>query len=361
MKKLIFEIIFLLLLVNVVAQEDIDANADEIEVDDVDVGITPDSPFYGLENAFKKISLAFAFSKEAKARKELEIARERLKEVKLMVEQNKLDAAQKAKMRHEEISEKLKMRFENEVGSDEDEIELQAEFESELVEQDAEIEDIRIRIEIKGDLNEEQKAKMMELVESLRSKGNEVRLKIDSREDRLKIKLKEKGLTEEEIEDRIEDRKEIGLDNALRNRIDHVRREIQFSEKYLNERNRENLKKHLVLAREILDDAEKSVNEKNFENAKELILKALRLAVSVRGEIRGEDIEAIKDKSKEIRENKEERKELVEKFRGEIRERIKEKEDDENSKDDDGNKETDQEESERNSEEEPGDLDEGTN
>ena len=296
MKNLIFGIISILLLVSVIAQDDATSTSSDSktnippETDETDVGIAPDSPFYGLENAFKKISLALTFSKEAKARKELDIARERLREVRLMIEENKLDAAEKAKIRHEEISQKLKARFENKVDADEDEIELQAEIENEIEEQEAEIGDIKTRIEIKGELSDEQRAKLMELVENLKSSGNDVRLKIDSRKDRLKIKLKEKGLTEIEIEERIKSERETGSDNALTNRIEHVKREIEKSREHLdqNKNNLDNdklaeLRGQLDTADETLSEAGKKVEEKKYDEARELINKALRLAVLVRG------------------------------------------------------------------------------
>ena len=46
-----------------------------------DPGITPDSPFYFLDNLGKNIGLFFAFGPEAKARKALEYAEERLEAV----------------------------------------------------------------------------------------------------------------------------------------------------------------------------------------------------------------------------------------------------------------------------------------
>ena len=289
MKKMIFGIISILLLVSVIAQADTSSDS-ETDVESEDVGIAPDSAFYGLENAFKKISLALTFSKEAKARKELDIARERLREVRLMIDENKLDAAEKAKIKHEEISQKLKARFENKVEADDDEIELQAEIENEIEEQEAEIEDIKTRIEIRGELSEEQRAKLMELVESLKSSGNDVRLKIDSRKDRLKISLKEKGLTEIEIEERIKSEKETGSENALTNRIEHVKREIEKSREHLdqNKNNLDNdklveLRVQLDTADETVSEAGKKVEEKKYDEARELINKALRLAVLVRG------------------------------------------------------------------------------
>lgn len=361
MKKIIFLFISLMLLINAIAQSD---SADvEISGDtEADVGIAPDSALYGLENAFKKITLALTFGKEAKAKKELEIARERLREIKLMIEKNKIDAAEKAKIRHEEISEKLKLRFENEVDSSDEEIELQAEIENEIEEQDNEIEDIKTRIEIKGELTEEQRAKLMEFVESLKENGNNVRLKIDARKDRLKVKLKEEGLNEIEIEKRIEKEKETGLDNALKNRIEHVKREIQKSRDYLsrnktadNEKLNE-LKSQLDTADETLAEAMKKLEEKEFDDAKELINKALRLAVLVRGaekrfeanrEILKEELrkELGEERLERAREKLVERKEDLKEIRERLKERIKESD---KKTDDEDEEESDIEEKDEN-------------
>ena len=55
-----------------------------------DPGITPDSPFYFLDNLGKKLGLAFTFGDEAKAQKALEYAGERLAEANAMALKNKL-------------------------------------------------------------------------------------------------------------------------------------------------------------------------------------------------------------------------------------------------------------------------------
>ncbi|HCP08809.1 MAG TPA: hypothetical protein DIT25_03370 [Candidatus Moranbacteria bacterium] len=61
-----------------------------------DPGITPDSPFYFLDKWGKGISLAFTFGTEAKAKKQLIIAQERLAEAEQMEEEGKTEAAEKA-------------------------------------------------------------------------------------------------------------------------------------------------------------------------------------------------------------------------------------------------------------------------
>ncbi len=53
-------------------------------------GLTPDSPFYFFDKLGKNIGLFFAFGSEAKARKALQYAGERLAEARLMVAKNKL-------------------------------------------------------------------------------------------------------------------------------------------------------------------------------------------------------------------------------------------------------------------------------
>lgn len=69
-------------------------------------GITPDSPFYFLDTLGERIGLLFARSAEAKARKALAIAEEKLAETEAMVDEGKDKAAEIAINRYgETISE----------------------------------------------------------------------------------------------------------------------------------------------------------------------------------------------------------------------------------------------------------------
>jgi len=61
-----------------------------------DPGITPDSPFYFLDNWGKQIGLAFAFGPEAKAKKALEYAEERLAEAQAMAIKNRVREMERA-------------------------------------------------------------------------------------------------------------------------------------------------------------------------------------------------------------------------------------------------------------------------
>lgn len=328
MKKLNSILIFLLLIASVAAQTDAASE---------DVGITPDSRFYGLENAFKKISLAFTFNKEAKARKELEISKERLREVKLMIERNNVDAAEKAEKKHKEIIERLKLRLETD--ADEEELETQVEIETEINDQETEIEDIKTRVEIKGELTPEQRELLNKLIESLKGNNRELKIKIDAREERLKIKLEEKGLDKEEIKARFEERKNNGLERALKERIENVEKQIEISKERFGD------KEDLNLARQRLEEAKKLIENNELESAKNLILEALKLTISVRANVDSEAKEKIKEEIKEIRKERLEKVERVlrekkEETKEEI-EKVREIED----SDDDSDEETETEES----------------
>ncbi len=68
----------------------------EEEVQLPDAGILPDSPFYIFDNLGKNIGLFFAFGPEAKARKALQYAEERLAEAQAMAAKGKTDGIEKA-------------------------------------------------------------------------------------------------------------------------------------------------------------------------------------------------------------------------------------------------------------------------
>ncbi len=80
-KKIFSMFVFILLLTTTMAV------AQEVELPDA--GTTPDSFFYGLDRAFERISLALTFNKAAKAEKRLQIASERLAELKAMTDKGK--------------------------------------------------------------------------------------------------------------------------------------------------------------------------------------------------------------------------------------------------------------------------------
>ena len=66
------------------------AYAQETETTLPDPGITPDSPFYFIDQWGKSISLAFTFNAQEKAEKALRYADERMAEIDAMMAQNKV-------------------------------------------------------------------------------------------------------------------------------------------------------------------------------------------------------------------------------------------------------------------------------
>src|SRR3989344_5443266 len=201
MKKLFTMLIFLALLTSVLAQTDETVeDSTDVVLETDDSGINPDSVLYGLDTAFERLRLALTFNKEKKARRELEISKERLKEMRLMIAKNKLEDAEKAREKHQEIIEKLKLRLENDVEGDDDELET--------------------KVEIKGELTEEQKQRIINFLDNIKARNIDVRLKIDARLDKIKIKLRENGVDETEIETEIEEKRDTGLENAFENRIE---------------------------------------------------------------------------------------------------------------------------------------------
>ena len=207
MKKINFIVILMLILPVVTAQQSTDA------------GVTPDSFLWGLDKALDQLTLLLTFDKGEKAKKGLEIARERLLEVKEMVEENKLEAAEKAKEEHGNLLNKVKESIkELEEDNSTEEIEEELEIEKELEEHEDGVEkvntELKVKIKIEGTITDEQSALINSLLDSLKGQTGEVKIEIKNKKDKTKIKIKqETGKSEEEIEDEIEDlEEEIGLE-----------------------------------------------------------------------------------------------------------------------------------------------------
>src|SRR3989344_9594368 len=66
------------------------------DVANLNAGITPDHPLYGLDVAWSKLRIIFTFEQKEKAKLGLEIAKKRLLEVREMILKNKTDAANTA-------------------------------------------------------------------------------------------------------------------------------------------------------------------------------------------------------------------------------------------------------------------------
>jgi len=76
-------------------------------------GITPDSPFYFLDKLGKDIGMFFAFGNEAKAKKALKYAEERLSEVRVMMEKNRIREMERAANDYDGYMAMVNERLEN--------------------------------------------------------------------------------------------------------------------------------------------------------------------------------------------------------------------------------------------------------
>ncbi len=175
-----------------------------------DPGITPDSFLWGLDKVMEQISLLLTASPDAKATKGLKFAEERLAEIKVMIEENKLEAALKAQENHGEVLANVIQNIEEieEDNSTEEIIEV-IEVEKELQDHNNEVEqvfgELKIKIKIEGEITQQQQALIDSILESLQGQTGEVKIEIKNKKDKIKIKIKiETGKSDEEIEDDIE-------------------------------------------------------------------------------------------------------------------------------------------------------------
>lgn len=175
-----------------------------------EAGVTPDSFWWGLDKALDQISLLLSLGPEDKARKGLEIAQERLLEVKVMAEQQNLDAAEKAQAEHRKILGKVKGVVSSlDEDESERELEQELEIEQELREHEEEVErvsaELKVKIKIEGQLSPEQQERLHEFLRSLETNADEVKLELVQKREKTIIKIKEEtGRSEKEIEQEIE-------------------------------------------------------------------------------------------------------------------------------------------------------------
>ena len=169
----------------------------------VEAGTTPDSPLWGLEKAMERLSMLITLGKAAKAKKGLMHARERLAEVKAMIEAKKLDKAAKAQKAHEEGMAEVEENI-NVISEDpEEELDSEVDVEKEIAMHDAELSDVEetADTEIQGTLTEEQKDELDSVVNSLEADAEKVRSKMDAKRENTRIKLKTKlGKTDAEVD-----------------------------------------------------------------------------------------------------------------------------------------------------------------
>ncbi len=245
MKYIIFGVLLIVLISPINAQQTVTE----------DLGVTPDSFLWGLDKALDNIALLLTFDKGEKARKGLEIARERLLEVRAMVEENKLGEAEKAQEEHGKTLVKVKENV-NEIEEDDSlqEIEEIIEIEKELEEHDEDVEQtfgkLKVKIEIEGEITQQQKDLIDSILNNLKGQTGEVEIEIENKKDKIKIKIKqETGKSEEEIEIEIDNiEKEKGIKKQ-----EKALEAIEEAEEEFNEFLEEAEEKNITVSQDLID------------------------------------------------------------------------------------------------------------
>jgi len=198
--------IFLGILIILIALPTVIAEEDNLTTDP---GITPDSPIWGIDKALEQIGLLLIRSPEAKAARGLEIAHERLLEVKVMIEENKLGAVARAERAHNKTLLRVRQNIQNIEDEDaEVEIDKELEFEARLKRHTENVRNVRaelrIKIKIQGELSEEQQLLLDEFLQSFENNANGVEIEIENKKNKTKIRIRQKtGESELEIERKI--------------------------------------------------------------------------------------------------------------------------------------------------------------
>lgn len=199
---------FLVLLFGVAYAYPITGNAVVSGDKSITAGLTPDSPFYGLDVALDRLRLALTFDQTQKAKVGLDIARERLVEVRAMAEANKVEAAERAQREHINFLNSVESSLSAiERANATEELKEKVEIERELEEHESEVDEIanglKIKIEVKGELTPEQQQRIDSILERMQNKTGEVKIKIDNEKGKTKIKIKERLVVGDEEVERI--------------------------------------------------------------------------------------------------------------------------------------------------------------
>ena len=175
-------LVFSIVSISTLAQEDFITGFAVLEEETVDAGITPDTTLYGLDLAVERIKLALTFNKVTKVKVELKNAGERLAETKLMIEEGNLEAAEKARVNHDKSLKRVKLEIEQFEDDDaEQELETEVDLETKIENHEEAVNELQrsiIKIKIKGELTEEQKLALTNLIESFQGSTGELKIEI---------------------------------------------------------------------------------------------------------------------------------------------------------------------------------------
>jgi len=208
MKYSIIFVVMLMFLVPVYADN-------ETGEEETSAGTTPDSPFYFLDTFIDDLRLALVNGEEAKVKMQLDIAEERLAEVKAMSLKGDINAMMKAEGNHEKIFIKIRNKLEESENGTEVDEEIRSKFEHHNTEVTRIRGDLDIMIKTKGDLTAEQEAAIEVLIASFEGKEGKIKININNDNGRATIKVKS-GIAKGDDNETEEDNSSVcfGLDEA---------------------------------------------------------------------------------------------------------------------------------------------------
>lgn len=254
-------------------------------------GIGPDKPFlWGLDRALERISLLLTFNKAAKARLGLAHARERLLEVRQMINAKRMEAAEKAKEEHGKALGRVKAMLGGITAVDpEDELKEKLELENEIEEHEDDIEKIEteIEIKIKGKLTAGQQEVVDNLVAAFKDKAAELGIEIEVEEGNTKTKIKAiKEKTDEEIKEIIAKAREKYAEATKRRaeksieRLELIVEKIEMRITKLKEEEIDvtGLEEKLTIAKELLERAKELQEAEDYEGVQETVKEATTLS-----------------------------------------------------------------------------------
>ncbi|MCK4927567.1 MAG: hypothetical protein KAS11_03805 [Candidatus Aenigmarchaeota archaeon] len=267
--------------------------AEDSDAEDAsEAGITPDSPFYGLDVAMDNVGLMLTFNKAKKAEKKLQIANERLKEAKMMGLGNNLDAMEKAKIRHDEML----LSAEDDIdaigtGDETEALKTNMKIKTMLQMHKQEVSDVEqeLTLRVRGRLTAAQQENLDDFLGSMKGSLNSVDVKVQNREEKIKAVMKKtRNMSDAEIEDEFENYNMAAagehLGDKTENLISQADKAVLHAEDLIAKK--ENVGKNVTYAKEQLEDAklilaeaEAKYEDGNIEDAVELAFKAKRLAI----------------------------------------------------------------------------------
>ncbi|MDP3728548.1 MAG: DUF5667 domain-containing protein [bacterium] len=227
MKKIMGLFVLILLSLSMVTAAHTESSLEVETV--VDAGVTPDSILYGIDLALDKISLALKVSSEKKVAKGLEIAQERLLEVRAMLQAGNAEAAAEAEAEHGKALTKIETELETfDAESSQEELETELELEVEVEKHKERVKDLKITI--KGDFSDEEISALVEsILSNLEGQTSSLEINIKQKKGQTKITIEQEGTDAEELEDSLEE--SLGID--LEEEEEDARKDLSQAEQQI--------------------------------------------------------------------------------------------------------------------------------